>query len=120
MHVAFSNLNFLCQGKFCLESIKNEVERTHVINTIIDSGKEIIEISFEQMNRFAGNMLEVKNAQGHALLVMSEQAYKALNDIQITSLSKYAKIIYAPIYTIEQNGGGSARCMLAEVHLPIK
>ncbi|RZK55824.1 MAG: amidinotransferase [Pedobacter sp.] len=114
----------MCVGdKFvviCLESIKDEAERSNVIDSIIDSGKELIEISFDQMNRFAGNMLEVKNAQGEALLVMSEQAYKALTQTQINALTKYAKLIYAPLYTIEQNGGGSARCMLAEVHLPVK
>ena len=51
---------------------------------------------------------------------MSEQAFKALNETQINTLEKYAKIVHAPLYMIEQNGGGSARCMLAEVHLPLK
>lgn len=104
----------------CLDSIPNLYERDFVQKVLTLSGKEIIKISLEQMNHFAGNMLEVKNAQGEALLVMSEQAYKALTQTQINALTKYAKLIYAPLYTIEQNGGGSARCMLAEVHLPLK
>ena len=72
------------------------------------------------MNHFAGNMLEVQNKHGESLLVMSEQALKALHGTQITALSAFSKIVTAPLYTIEQNGGGSARCMLAEVHLPLK
>ncbi|RZK51126.1 MAG: amidinotransferase, partial [Pedobacter sp.] len=80
----------------------------------------VIDISFDQMNHFAGNMLEIKNQAGDSLLVMSEQAFKALLDPQVNALAAFAKIVTAPLYTIEQNGGGSARCMLAEVHLPLK
>lgn len=104
----------------CLDSIPNLYERDFVQKALSLSGKEIIKISLNQMNHFAGNMLQVKNNKDESLLVMSEQAYKVLNESQIITLSKYAKLIYAPIYTIEQNGGGSARCMLAEVHLPLK
>ncbi|KQS32255.1 citrulline utilization hydrolase CtlX [Pedobacter sp. Leaf194] len=114
----------MCIGEkfavICLESIPNAEEKERVAMSLIDGGKEIVEISLEQMNRFAGNMLEVSNAKGEHLLVMSEQAYLALNAQQIERLQKYSRIIYAPIYTIEKNGGGSARCMLAEVHLPLK
>ncbi|MCZ4245833.1 citrulline utilization hydrolase CtlX [Pedobacter punctiformis] len=102
----------------CLESIPDVQEKEKVAMRLIDSGKKIIEISLEQMNHFAGNMLQVKNNKGENLLVMSEQAYLALNPTQITHLEQYNQIIYAPLYTIEKNGGGSARCMLAEVHLP--
>ncbi|RZL59261.1 MAG: amidinotransferase, partial [Pedobacter sp.] len=104
----------------CLDSIPNLYERDFVQKALSLSGKEIIKISFDQMNHFAGNMLQVKNDKDESLLVMSEQAYKVLNESQINTLSKYAKLIYAPLYMIEQNGGGSARCMLAEVHLPIR
>ncbi len=102
----------------CFDSIPNEEERNTLKQSLVDTNKEIIEISFSQMNQFAGNMLEVKSKTGENLLVMSEQAYLSLNENQITSLSKYCKLIYAPLYTIEKNGGGSARCMLAEIHLP--
>ncbi|PWS29347.1 amidinotransferase [Pedobacter yonginense] len=104
----------------CLDSIKNEEERQHVALTLVDSGKQIIEITLEQMNRFAGNMLQVSNADNESLLVMSEQAYLSLTEEQISSLAKYCRMIHAPLYTIEKNGGGSARCMLAEIHLPLK
>ncbi|MFC4195257.1 citrulline utilization hydrolase CtlX [Pedobacter jamesrossensis] len=104
----------------CMDSIPDVEEKEKVAISLIDSGKEIIEISLEQMNRFAGNMLQVTNTKGESLLVMSEQAYLSLNAEQIAQLEKYSRIIYAPIYTIEKNGGGSARCMLAEIHLPVK
>ncbi|WP_246474937.1 citrulline utilization hydrolase CtlX [Pedobacter roseus] len=104
----------------CLDSIKDSEERLNVTISLKGTGKEIIEISLEQMNKFAGNMLQVSNATGESLLVMSEQAYLSLDAEQIAALEKYSRIIYAPLYTIEKNGGGSARCMLAEIHLPGK
>lgn len=104
----------------CLDSIPNLAERENVVHSLTNSGKEIITINFEQMNQFAGNMLQVQNKDGESLLVMSEQAYQSLHESQVMALAKYAKLIYAPLYTIEKNGGGSARCMLAEVHLPVK
>jgi len=104
----------------CLDSIRNAEERMQVSISLKGSGKEIIEISLEQLNKFAGNMLQVSNAAGESLLVMSEQAYLSLNDEQVKALEQYSRIIYAPLYTIEKNGGGSARCMLAEIHLPVK
>jgi hypothetical protein len=104
----------------CLDSISDPEEKLNVSVSLTSSGKEIIEISLEQMNHFAGNMLQVSNQENESLLVMSEQAYLSLHHDQITALEKYCKIIYAPLYTIEKNGGGSARCMLAEVHLPEK
>lgn len=104
----------------CLESIKSTEDKISVLASFKATNKTVIDISFDQMNHFAGNMLEVQNKDGESLLVMSEQALKALHGTQITALSAISKIVTAPIYTIEQNGGGSARCMLAEVHLPIK
>lgn len=104
----------------CLDSIKDPEERLNVTISLNGVGKEIIEISLEQMQKFAGNMLQTTNAVDESLLVMSEQAYLSLNAEQIAKLEKYSRIIYSPIYTIERNGGGSARCMLAEIHLPVK
>jgi len=104
----------------CLESIKSIEDKITVLESFKATKKTVIDISFEQMNHFAGNMLEIENKAGESLLVMSEQAYLSLNKAQIAALEQHAKIIYAPIYTIEKNGGGSARCMLAEIHLPEK
>lgn len=104
----------------CLDSIENNDQKTELLRSFNDSNKEIIKISFNQMNHFAGNMLEVENTNGGKLLVMSKQAYGSLNGDQIQRLERYTKIIYADISTIETIGGGSARCMLAEVHLPVK
>jgi len=104
----------------CLDSIANLYERDFVRKALTLTSKEIITISYDQMNHFAGNMLQVSNVRGESLLVMSEQAYLSLTKDQISALEKYARILYAPIYTIEKNGGGSARCMLAEIHLPEK
>jgi hypothetical protein len=104
----------------CLDTIRNEEERARVVKQLDATGHELITISLEQLNKFAGNMLQIRNRQGESLLVMSEQAYKSLDEVQISRLQKHARILYAPLYTIEDNGGGSARCMMAEVHLPLK
>ena len=104
----------------CLDSIKDTVERKFVTDTIISSKKAIIEIGFEQMNQFAGNMLQVHNNNEERFLVMSSQAFHSLTKEQIVSIETYNKIIHSDITTIETNGGGSARCMMAEVFLPLK
>lgn len=104
----------------CLDCIDDETERNNVIETIKNSGKEIIEISEAQMQQFAGNMLQVQNQKGERFLVMSQTAYQSLNAEQISNIEKYCEIIYSDLNTIEVNGGGSARCMLAEVFLPKK
>ena len=112
----------MCVGSsfavICLDSIPNPHERVVVKESLLSTQKEIIEISFKQMNQFAGNMLEVKNAEDETLIVMSKNAFTALDEDQKTTLEKYGKLIYSDINTIETNGGGSARCMMAEVHLP--
>jgi hypothetical protein len=87
---------------------------------ITTSGKTIIPISCEQMNHFAGNMLQVSNNKGVPLLVMSSQAYHSLTKDQVAQLEHFNPIIHSPLTTIETNGGGSARCMMAEIHLPVK
>ena len=104
----------------CLDCIDNEVEREKVQEVIKVSEKELIEISEDQMQQFAGNMLQVRNAEGKTFLVMSETAYKSLTAEQISKIEKFSEIIYSDLHTIEVNGGGSARCMLAEVFLPKK
>ena len=102
----------------CLDSLPVKEERETVLDSIRDSGKECIEISLEQMNHFAGNMLQVKNTKDEPLLVMSTQAFSSLHPAQLEKLQGYNKIVHSPLTTIESNGGGSARCMMAEVHLP--
>lgn len=104
----------------CLDCIDDELEREKVIETIKGSGKEIIEITEEQMQQFAGNMLQVQNNDGEKFLVMSQTAYQSLTPEQVAAIEKYCEIIYSDLNTIEVNGGGSARCMLAEVFLPKK
>jgi hypothetical protein len=101
----------------CLDSITNPSEKETVISSLKSTGKEIIDITFEQMNHFAGNMLEVKGDNGDTLVVMSQAAFNSLSAGQKAALEKYGKLVYADINTIETNGGGSARCMMAEVHL---
>lgn len=102
----------------CLDCIDDELEREKVQEVIKSTNKEIIEISEDQLQQFAGNMLQVQNDQGEKFLVMSETAYKSLNSEQVSNIEKYCEIIHADLNTIEVNGGGSARCMLAEVFLP--
>ena len=104
----------------CLECIDDELEREKVQEVIKSTQKEIIEISEDQMQQFAGNMLQVQNEAGEKFLVMSESAYRSLTAQQISAIEKYCEIIYSDLNTIETNGGGSARCMLAEVFLPKK
>jgi hypothetical protein len=103
----------------CLDSLPDDAETEHLSATIKGSGKEIIEITPEQMNHFAGNMLQVHNDKNEKLLVMSTQAYESLSSAQLRKLKTFNRIIHAPLTTIETNGGGSARCMLAEVHLSL-
>lgn len=110
----------MCVGdKFvvlCLDCITDELEKKRVIKTIEATWKEIIPITYKQMNSFAGNMLQLKTSKKEKILIMSEQAYQSLTQQQVDALKKYSKIIYADLKTIEANGGGSARCMIAEVY----
>ncbi len=99
----------------CLEAIRDEQERLMVSGSLTGSGKEIIGISLQQMNAFAGNMLQVRNSEGELLLVMSSQAFGSLNKTQVSKLEKFSRIIHTPLDTIESYGGGSARCMMAEI-----
>ena len=99
----------------CLDTIEDEREKAEVVEKLTSTNKKIIEITLEQMNSFAGNMLEVKNKDGYRYLVMSEQAFKSLTESQIIQIEAHSQIIHAPLYTIEKYGGGSARCMIAEI-----
>lgn len=103
----------------CLDAIPKSSERENVCQSLQSTGHEVIAISLEQMNHFAGNMLQLQNEQGEKVLVMSSQAFNALNTEQVQILQKHQQhLVHAPIDTIERYGGGSARCMIAEVFLP--
>ncbi len=104
----------------CLESIKDNHERKNVIQQLQDTQKEIIDISFQQVLAFAGNMLQVQSTSGNTYLVMSQQAFDSLNEHQVQQIEKHTEILSVDISTIEKFGGGSARCMMAEVFLPLK
>jgi hypothetical protein len=104
----------------CLDSITNTNEKQVVIDSLQHTNKTIISITLEQMNHFAGNMLEVQSNDGESLLVMSQSAHNSLTQEQIAKLEEHTEIVSADLTTIETIGGGSARCMLAEVHLPTK
>jgi hypothetical protein len=108
----------MCVGKkyavICLDSIDNKNERNKVIQSLEDDNKEIIIISEDQLNSFAGNMIELI-VNKNSFLIMSQIAYNSLNKNQIERLSKYSKIISSSVDTIEKCGGGSVRCMIAEI-----
>ncbi len=102
----------------CADCIKNEAERKAVIASLKNSGKEILYISEKQTSSFAGNMLQIVNDKGEKIMVMSTQAYNSLNPEQIATIQKTNSILHSSLNTIETLGGGSARCMMAEVFLP--
>ena len=101
----------------CSESIKDKADNLLIKNYFKDLEKNIIEISPEQMNNFAGNVLEVENGKGESHIIMSDSSYKALDHKQLDSISSVANIITTPLTTIERYGGGSARCMISEIFL---
>jgi len=104
----------------CIDAIRDEKQKELVANTIIKTGHELIAISFDQMTKFAGNMLALKNNLGQDLLVMSQTASDSLTVDQKSRMSKYCEMVSVPIPTIETIGGGSVRCMIAEIFLPPK
>ncbi|MFC7773668.1 citrulline utilization hydrolase CtlX [Flavobacterium sp. GCM10027622] len=112
----------MCVGEtfavICAECIDDKTERKSVLESLKQDGKEILLINEKQVAQFAGNMLEVLGANGKKYLVMSEQARLSLSPKQIEQLEKHAAIISSNIETIEKYGGGSARCMMAEIFLP--
>ncbi|MGV3502647.1 MAG: citrulline utilization hydrolase CtlX [Adhaeribacter sp.] len=102
------------------DTIREEEERYLVLSSLRHTGHEVIAITMDQLRHFAGNMLEVQNQEGKHFLVMSEQARLSLRPDQVQAIGQYAEILAPPLYTIEQIGGGSARCMMAEIFLPLK
>jgi hypothetical protein len=104
----------------CLDSVDDKAERRGIVRSLSAGGKEIIEITEVQMAHFAGNMLQVENRAGEKWLVMSETAAGSLSGNQIERLRAYNGILRIPVPTIEQQGGGSVRCMIAEIFLPQK
>jgi hypothetical protein len=104
----------------CLDAIQNQVEKNLVINSIKKSGKTLVEISLIQMNNFAGNMLELIGKNNCKYLIMSSMAYKSLTESQLIVFKQSCEIIHSDLTMIEGNGGGSARCMMAEICLTKK
>lgn len=112
----------MCLGEtfavICADCIDDKKERKNVLDNLKEDKKEVILITEEQVNSFAGNMLEVRGAKNKRYLVMSEAAHKSLTKKQIEQLEKHATILSSSLDTIEACGGGSARCMMAEIFLP--
>jgi hypothetical protein len=112
----------MCLGEtfavICSDCIDDKKERKMVLDNLKENGKEIILITEAQVNNFAGNMLEVRGANDKRYLVMSTSAYQSLTPKQIAQLEKHAEILSSSLDTIEACGGGSARCMMAEIFLP--
>ena len=102
----------------CAEAIDRNDQRDAVLQRLRDTGHEVIRLSHAQMDAFAGNMLELRSADGQRVIAMSLQARESLDDEQVAAIERHARIISAPIDHIESSAGGSVRCMLAEVHLP--
>ena len=102
----------------CMDTVKDENEKADLLDKFKGTGKEAIEISLDQMMQFAGNMLQVRNENGDTFLVMSGSAFRSLDEGQIKKIEKHTEIIHSDIPTIETLGGGSVRCMMAEVFLP--
>jgi len=112
----------MCIGEtfavICSESIDDKKERKMVLDNLKADGKDIVLITEAQVNNFAGNMLEVRGTDNKKYLVMSTAAHQSLTSKQITQLEKHAEILSSSLDTIEACGGGSARCMMAEIFLP--
>ena len=112
----------MCLGEtyavICLDSIDDKKERKMVLDSLKGDEKEVILITEDQVNNFAGNMLEVKGANDRRYLVMSSSAHKSLTKKQVAQLEEHVTILSSSLDTIEACGGGSARCMMAEIFLP--
>ena len=102
----------------CSRSIPDEARRGAVTQILENTGRELIDITLQQMSAFAGNMLELENRRGDKIIAMSASAQHSLDAAQRARLERHGKIVAVPIPTIEKYGGGSVRCMLAEIHLP--
>ncbi len=122
-HIYHTNV-MMCVGDtfavICADCIDDKKERKMALSSLKDDGKEIILLTEEQLNHFAGNMLQVTGANDKSYLVMSNSAYQSLTQDQITKIEKHTEILSASLDIIEACGGGSARCMMAEVFLSNK
>jgi len=118
-HPVYHTNVVMCMGDdfvvICLKAIADEESRADLLKEFAQLGKKVLEISLEQMNRFAGNMLLLKDRHGGNKLVLSETAFQSLAEAQVSFLKSRAELIRFQIPTVEFIGGGSARCMLAEV-----
>jgi hypothetical protein len=112
----------MCVGKqlavVCLESIDSSSERAMLARELSATGKTVVPITRNQVECFAGNMFELVNTNGDHLLLMSTAAKNSLTPEQTRIISRYCRIIHSPLDTVEQHGGGSARCMIADIRLP--
>jgi len=104
----------------CDAAIARPDQRTAVLTRLQDTGHDVLSLTYDQLHAFAGNMLELRNKDGERIIAMSQQAYDSLDGEQRAALSANATIVSAPIANIEASAGGSVRCMLAEIHLPLK
>ena len=102
----------------CGEAISSDEQREAVLERISATGHSVVSLNFDQLDAFAGNMLELRTSEGERLIVMSQQARESLDDSQLAVLEANGKVLSAPIENIESSAGGSVRCMLAEIHLP--
>ena len=102
----------------CSEAIARDDQREAVLERLIDTGHEIVTLSYDQLDAFAGNMLELRTGAGERLIAMSRQALNSLDKTQLAKLKENGGVLSAPIDHIESSAGGSVRCMLAEIHLP--
>ncbi len=114
----------MCLGErfsvVCMDSIDDENEQKQLVESLERTGKELITISELQKEQFAGNMLQVVGKNGQRLVIMSSSAFHSLDSSQVEQLEKHGKLVHSDIHTIEKLGGGSARCMMAEIFLPKK
>ncbi|GJM61002.1 citrulline utilization hydrolase CtlX [Persicobacter diffluens] len=102
----------------CTDALKPDEEKKAFIASLENTGHEIVDISFDQLYAFAGNMIQVENKEGKTFLLMSQTSFDSLTDVQKNQLKQYTSLLPMNVHTIEQFGGGSVRCMVAGVHLP--
>jgi hypothetical protein len=100
----------------CGEAIASTTDRSEILASLAESGHEVIEITIDQMENFCGNVLELENRHDDHILVMSDRAYAAFQKDERKRIEKHAEIVHTDLNVIERHGGGSARCMLAELN----
>jgi hypothetical protein len=103
---------------FCPDSLADSADRKRVLDSLKSTGREIIAIDLDQLDHFAGNVLQLQTKHGASVLAISTAACLILRPDQRDSIQKYAQIVESPLPIFEGIGGGSARCMMADVHLP--